>query len=138
MPSKLTKAARDDIQLQLQSGTRVDIIAHSYRISEAQVYKMRSNLHAFGEVAPNPARFQVQGRPRLITPDAREGMLDFLLENGKLAYIDEVKFYLEDEWGIEVSAKTAHRLIQSLQMTKKVVSYSLSIGALLTNILARR
>ena len=41
-------------------------------------------------------------------------MLDFLLENGKLAYIDEVKFYLEDEWGIEVSAKTAHRLIQSL------------------------
>ena len=57
MPSKLTKAARDDIQLQLQSGTRVDIIAHSYRISEAQVYKMRSNLHAFGEVAPNPARF---------------------------------------------------------------------------------
>ena len=138
MPSKLTKAARDDIQLQLQSGTRVDIIAYLYRISEAQVYKMRSNLHAFGEVAPNPARFQVQGRPRLITPDAREGMLDFLLENGKLAYIDEVKFYLEDEWGIEVSAKTAHRLIQSLQMTKKVVSYSLSIGALLTNILARR
>ena len=65
-------------------------------------------------------------------------MLDFLLENSKLAYIDEVKFYLEDEWGIEVSAKTAHRLIQSLQMTKKVVSYSLSIGALLTNILARR
>lgn len=138
MPSKLTKAARDDIQLQLQSGTRVDIIAHAYRISEAQVYKMRSNLNTFGDVAPDPAQFQVQGRPRLITPDAREGVLDFLLENGKLAYIDEVKFYLEEEWDIHVSVMTVQRLIKSLQMTKKVVSYSLPIGAPLTNILARR
>jgi hypothetical protein len=57
---------------------------------------MRENLHTFGCVAPDPAQFQVQGRPRLVTPEAREGVLDFLLENGKLAYIDEVKFYLED------------------------------------------
>jgi hypothetical protein len=44
----------------------------------------------------------VQGRPHLVTPEAREGVLDFLLENGKLTYINEVKFYLKDEWGIEV------------------------------------
>jgi hypothetical protein len=39
----------------------------------------------------------VQGRPRLITPEAREGVLDFLLENGKLANTDKVQFYLKDE-----------------------------------------
>jgi transposase len=135
MPSKLTEAARDDIELQLQSGTRPDVIASAYRISERQVYKMRENLHIFGCVAPDPAQFQVQGRPRLVTPEAREGVLDFLLENGKLAYIDEVKFYLEDEWGIEVSATTAQRLVKSLNMTKKVVSYSVPVRAPHTDIL---
>jgi hypothetical protein len=58
---------------------------------------MRENLHIFRCIAPDPAQFQVQGRPRLVTPEAREGVLDFLLENGKLAYINEVKFYLEDK-----------------------------------------
>jgi hypothetical protein len=29
---------------------------------------MRENLRHFGRVAPDPAEFQVQGRPRLITP----------------------------------------------------------------------
>ena len=138
MPSKLTQAARDDIQLQLEAGTLVDIIANAYRISERQVYKMRENLHLFGTVAPDPAQFQVQGRPRLVTPEAREGVLDFLLENGKLAYIDEVKFYLEEEWGIKVSPKTAHRVIESLEMTKKVVSHSFPSRTPLINILARR
>jgi hypothetical protein len=97
MPSKLTQAARDDIQLQLEAGTRPNTITSAYRISERQVYKMRENLKIFGCVAPDPAQFQVQGRPRLITPNAREGVLDFLLENRKLAYIDEVVFYLEEE-----------------------------------------
>jgi hypothetical protein len=53
----------------------------------------------------------VQGRPRLVTPEAREGVLKFLLKNRKLAYIDEVKFYLKEEWAIKVSPKTAHCLI---------------------------
>ena len=65
MPSKLTKAARDDIELQLEAGTRVNVIASAFRITEAQVYKMRANLRSFGELAPEPAQFQVQGRPRL-------------------------------------------------------------------------
>jgi transposase len=125
MPSKLTQAVRDDIQLQLQASTRPDVIATAYRISERQVYKMQQNLKTFGCVAPDPAQFQIQGRPRLVTPEAREGVLDFLLENGKLSYIDEVAFYLKDEWDIEVSSKTAHRLIQSLSLTKKIVSYML-------------
>ena len=124
MPSKLTQAARDDIELQLKAGTRVDVIANSFRISQSQVYKMRENIRHFGSVAPNPAEFQVQGRPRLITPEAREAVLDFLLENGKLAYIDEVRFFLEDEWDIKASWETVRSVIKSLEMTKKVVSYS--------------
>jgi hypothetical protein len=44
---------------------------------------MLENLRVFGEVAPDAAQFQVQGRARPVTPDARDGVLDFLLENGK-------------------------------------------------------
>jgi hypothetical protein len=80
---------------------------------------MKENIRFFGD----PAQLQVQGRPPAVTPEAREGVFDFLLDNGKLAYIDEVKFYLEDEWDIEVSWVTAQRLAKSLQMTKKVVSF---------------
>ncbi len=58
---------------------------------------MRGNLASFGEFVPNPAQFQLQGRLRAVTPEARDGVFDFLLENGKLTYLDEVKFYLEDE-----------------------------------------
>ena len=85
---------------------------------------MRENIRHFGSITPNPAEFQVQGRPRLITPEAREAVLDFLLENGKLAYIDEVRFFLEDEWDIKASWETVRSVIKSLEMTKKVVSYS--------------
>lgn len=59
MPSKLTQQARDDIQLQLKAKTRIDIITSTYRISNAQVYKMRDNLRAFRTIIPDPAQFQV-------------------------------------------------------------------------------
>jgi hypothetical protein len=66
------------------------------------VYKIRENLRIFGCIAPNPAQFQVQDRSYLITPEARKGVLDLLLENGKLVYIDEVRFYLLKEWDIDI------------------------------------
>jgi hypothetical protein len=125
MPSKLSQAARDDIQLQLETGTRVDVIASAFQITPRQVWKMKENIRFFGVVAPDPAQFHLQGRPPAVTPKAREAVLDFLLDNGKLAYIDE--------GDIEVSWVTVQRLVKSLQMTKKVVSFK-SIRASLTNI----
>lgn len=127
MPSKLTQATRDDIQLQLEAGARPDAIASAFRVGRSQIYKMRSNLAHFGTVAPDPAQFQVQGRPRLINDDAREDILDFLLDHGKQAYIDEVQVFLRDQYQLEVSWSTARRLIKDLKMTKKVVSHKLFI-----------
>ena len=57
MPSKLTQATRDDIKLQLEAGTRIDIIAYTFRIIQSQVYKIRENMRQFGRVAPNPNAF---------------------------------------------------------------------------------
>jgi hypothetical protein len=57
MRLKLTQAARDKIRLQLEAGTRVDIKANTFRISESQLYKMRENLRYFGRLAPDPTEF---------------------------------------------------------------------------------
>jgi hypothetical protein len=59
-----------------------------------------------GTVAPDPSLFQIQGRPSVITPEAREAVLDFLVENGKLAYIEEVKIFRS------VSGSTIGQLIE--------------------------
>jgi hypothetical protein len=66
MPSKLTQVAGGDIELQLKASTPVDIIANAFRISQSQVYEMRENPRHFGRVAPDPAEFHVQSRPRLV------------------------------------------------------------------------
>jgi transposase len=78
------------------------------------MYKMRENLQAFGEVTPNPAQFQMQGRPRKVTPKTRKAVLDFLFENDKLTYINEVKFFLKDEYDIKIRWEFIRRLIKGL------------------------
>jgi hypothetical protein len=40
---------------------------------------MRENLRYFGYITPDPAEFQVQDRPRVITLEAREAVLLLLL-----------------------------------------------------------
>jgi hypothetical protein len=63
---------------------------------------MRKNLHHFDSIAPNLTEFQIQGRPRLAMPEVKKAVLDFLLENGKLAYINEVKFFIEKKFDIKI------------------------------------
>lgn len=80
---------------------------------------MREHLRHFDSVASNPAKFQVQGRPRLVTPEVKEAVLEFLLENGKLVYIDEVKFFVEEEFGIEIGWETVRKLVKDLKIVAR-------------------
>jgi transposase len=122
MPSKLTDTAREEVRLLLESDTPAKKIASALKISLSQVYRMRGNLEAFGTVAPSVGSYMVQGRPRLVNEEATQGVLEFLLEHGKQAYIDEVVIFLREEFDIEVSQETARTVIKDLAMTKKKVS----------------
>jgi transposase len=65
----------------LQAGASPAELARLYHCHPATVYRYRADLDLDGDVAPPPP--SVQGRPRKITYEAREGMLDWLLENGE-------------------------------------------------------
>jgi DNA-binding CsgD family transcriptional regulator len=77
---RLDLNVRQAIGALLEAGASPVELARLYRCHPATVYRYRANLDLYGDVAPPPP--SVQGRPRKITYRAREGMLDWLLENG--------------------------------------------------------
>ena len=121
MPHALTARARAEIELQLGLGTDYKQIARSFNISLPQVYKMRSNLKYFGSVWVDPKQFVKPGRPKILTREHEEAVVDFLLEN-KQAYLDEVVTFLEEEFDVSPSLNTVSRLLRRLKITAKKVS----------------
>lgn len=55
----------------------------------------------------------------MVTPEVKEAVLEFLLENGKLVYIDEVKFFVEEEFGIEIGWETVRKLVKDLKIVAR-------------------
>jgi len=60
-------------------------------------------------------------RPRQLTPEACEGISDFLLEYDSQASQLEVQIFVEEEYDIYVSQPTISREIARQQLTRKVV-----------------
>lgn len=74
---------------------------------------------------PERAPVSVQGRPRKITIEALEGLLDWVLDNGeehKTAYLDEMCHFLNEEYNIDVSKQTVARALTANDITRKAVS----------------
>ena len=85
---RFSKAAVENMALLLATDANPKEIASSFRCHAATVYRIKQNIELFGEARPAP--ISIQGRPRKITPEALEGLLDWVLENGeeyKTAYL---------------------------------------------------
>jgi transposase len=120
---RLDLNVRQAIGALLEAGASPVELARLYRCHPATVYRYRANLDLYGDVAPPPP--SVQGRPRKITHEAREGMLDWLLENGEdrqLAYRDEIVVFLQEEYSIYVSKWTVGRALREVKLTYKKVT----------------
>ena len=65
------------------------------------------------------------GRPRKITPETLEGLLDWLLENNDdkaFLYLDEMIVFLDEKYEISISKSTISRTLLKNNITKKAVS----------------
>jgi hypothetical protein len=76
---KYAESVRQTVEACLCTGVEVTQIAQEVHVSHQWVSFLRQNLDAFDTVSPPP--LSVQGRPRKITHDAEEGILDFLEQN---------------------------------------------------------
>jgi hypothetical protein len=74
MPPTYSDSVRCTIETCLRAGVEPLQIASEVRVSHQWVYKLRQVLDAFGTVSP--PHLGVQGRPRKITVEAEEGLLD--------------------------------------------------------------
>ena len=80
------------------------------------MYQLRQTLDAFDTVSP--PHLGVQGRPRKITADAEQGLLDFLDDN-LTVYQDEMIEFLLSEFDISVTQSTVSKLLKNLNQTYK-------------------
>ena len=79
MPPKYSDSVRNTIETCLRAGVEPLQIASEVRVSHQWVYQLRQTLDAFDTVSP--PHLGVQGRPRKITVEAEQGLLDFLDDN---------------------------------------------------------
>ena len=120
---RLDQDAREEAALLLSCGVDPKEVARRFRCHESTVSRYGRNNLLFG--SPLPPLVCALGRPRKITEEARQGLVDWLLENGddsKLSYLEEMVLFLQEEFGIFVSKSTISRMLSVLKITYKTVS----------------
>lgn len=90
------------------------------KVSIRQINRLARKLEDFGTATP--ASICKTGRPRAITAEAQEGIVEYLIEYDKQATMEEVRIFIEEEFHIQASRYTVSRVIRQAQFTRKVVS----------------
>ena len=119
-----SKAAADDMATLLAANVSPREIAARFHCHYSTVYRIKDKIEEFGEARPTPA--SLIGRPKKITAEALEGLLDRLLDNDsdkQLAYLDEMVIFLQKEYDIGVLLSTVSRALKSNSISLKVVSF---------------
>ena len=118
MPPKYSDSVRNIIETCLRAGVEPLQIASEVHVTHQWVYQLRQVLDAFDTVSP--PHLGVQGRPRKVTAEAEQGLLDFLDDNPS-AYQDEIAEFLLSEFDISITQSTVSRLLKRLNQTHKRV-----------------
>jgi transposase len=121
----LSAEPRQKIEDFLLAGMNVKEIAQAlkYRVSERHSYKMKQRLEGFGSVkAPCMSK---RGRPRTLTPEMQEAVVEFVIEYDKQATLEEIGAMLQEEFEeFEEDAPAAaviSRALKEAKITQKVV-----------------
>ena len=100
----------------LERGDSNKFIEEATRLSGRQIRRIRSNWEHYGEVVR--PRISIGHRPRALSQYHYKQLLVYL-EQRPTAYLDEMCWFLFDEFDISVSESTVCRALQRLSWTRK-------------------
>jgi len=101
----------------LQQGLSPEIIADVEGVGARTVRRIRARLKTYGQHTP-PNKMSAQGPAPLIHPAARIGLRHFL-EGQPWSYLDEMLYYLFDDWGITVALSTLSNALKAMKINRK-------------------
>jgi transposase len=97
-------------------GVKCSVIAATIHISERTAFLWQKNLYRYQSIKC-PIELPI-GRPRKLTVADKNALYDHLVENG-WSYLDEMKEFLLEERGVDVSLATISELLSSNNWTRK-------------------
>ena len=120
MPLSLPDDLRTEIESYFIRRETTKWIRQATGVCVAQVNKMRKNWELYSlTIAP---KHEQQGRPRHITAAMEEDLLGYL-EQRPTAYLDEMAWFIFDEYDVEVTPRTISNCLHRMGWTRKKVLY---------------
>lgn len=114
----LSDEQKELIAAHLNQGLSPDSIARIEHVSAQTIRKIRSYLCTYGHhTAPHISKL---GRSTKLTAPIRAGLAAYL-EARPWTYLDEMKYYLFDDWGIVVDKSTISRALKTMHISHKVL-----------------
>ena len=118
MVPPIAEPLRAMIQYEMELGYSDDqILSGGYHISFRTLQRMRASFRRHGVVFVGS--LEVGGRPRVLHDFYQQELL-LLLEQRPSAYLDELAYFLFDEYEVEVSEAAIYRTLQTLGWSRKV------------------
>lgn len=118
MPPPLSDEVREEIAEYFIKREDISFIHTVTTVSVTQINRMRRYWENLGEVTP--PKHVDQGRSAILARDVVDDLLFFLSQRPN-AYLDEMRWFIWDEYDIEVSETTIWRALQKRNWTRKNV-----------------
>lgn len=116
MPPRLPEAQIDRICARLRAGDTVRSIVADEDVSARCVRNYASNLTVFD--SPHSSSITKMGRPKLLAPGHLAILEDWLLGRPE-SYLDEMQYFLWDQFNITCYISTIKRSLDSADHTRK-------------------
>jgi transposase len=118
MPAPVPDHLRNMIQADMEAGYGNEaILAGGYGVSRRTVERYRHSFNCYGLVSV--PRDSNGGRPYILSDLYTQELLGFLAERPS-AYLDEMAYFLMDEFDLVVSLPTIHRALKRSRWSRKV------------------
>ena len=118
MSPRINARLADTIKSELSIGIEPLNVANRYpEVYRSTVYRLWRNLRLLR--TPYPPRFAPAGRPRLITPDIEEDLVELLSLRPTL-YLDEIAYHILINFNLLVSEATVLNTLRRIDFSRKV------------------